>query len=283
MIKFRCGKCNHKIGVTEGYAGKRVKCPKCGVAVPVPDTGQQEEEIIEAQALPDGNHEHVVTPPPVPARVVDDEKSAADQLAALAGGALVSAPSSEPKRLDYACSRCRRLFAVDEVFSVNGAFFCAACLPSPREPAPAGNLALVDDRECRVCPACGEQILVTAKKCKHCGEWLVKHASVVSRPQTYRVSDAAPPRSYVTPAIVTLILYWIGFGIVGIIANFVYLSSANREWSRTGHAPEGRGCLVALLWCFVWIPLILCGLVVIGILLYALGGGNIQSLVPEAT
>ena len=24
------------------------------------------------------------------------------------------------------------------------------------------------------CPYCGQEILVTAKKCKHCGEWLEK-------------------------------------------------------------------------------------------------------------
>ena len=26
--------------------------------------------------------------------------------------------------------------------------------------------------ETQNCPYCGEQILITAKKCKHCGEWL---------------------------------------------------------------------------------------------------------------
>jgi len=30
--------------------------------------------------------------------------------------------------------------------------------------------------EMKNCPACGEEILATAKKCKHCGEWLDKSA-----------------------------------------------------------------------------------------------------------
>jgi len=29
-----------------------------------------------------------------------------------------------------------------------------------------------DNSEFKNCPNCGEQILITAKKCKHCGEWL---------------------------------------------------------------------------------------------------------------
>lgn len=28
------------------------------------------------------------------------------------------------------------------------------------------------DLQTKTCPFCGEEILVTAKKCKHCGEWL---------------------------------------------------------------------------------------------------------------
>ena len=31
--------------------------------------------------------------------------------------------------------------------------------------------------ETKNCPACGEEILATAKKCKHCGEWLDKSAA----------------------------------------------------------------------------------------------------------
>lgn len=36
MIKFRCKNCTQKIGVKDEYAGRRIKCPKCGQAVRIP-------------------------------------------------------------------------------------------------------------------------------------------------------------------------------------------------------------------------------------------------------
>ena len=69
-------------------------------------------------------------------------------------------------------------------------------------------------------------------------------------------------RDFTTPAIVTLVLYFVGFGLVGLIANVVYLNQAKRVEADTGEAPEGKGCLVALLWWFSWIPLVVFGLYV---------------------
>lgn len=37
MIKFRCGSCNQKLGVPDEYAGRRVKCTKCGEVTIVPE------------------------------------------------------------------------------------------------------------------------------------------------------------------------------------------------------------------------------------------------------
>lgn len=49
MIKFRCHKCNKKIGVQEGYAGCRVWCPRCGIPTTVPETGRGETNMENAK------------------------------------------------------------------------------------------------------------------------------------------------------------------------------------------------------------------------------------------
>jgi hypothetical protein len=49
---------------------------------------------------------------------------------------------------------------------------------------------MTDDREEIACPACGEFILATAKKCKHCGEWLDARATLTADQQ--RSGNPAP-------------------------------------------------------------------------------------------
>ena len=53
-------------------------------------------------------------------------------------------------------------------------------------------------------------------------------------------------RSFTTPAIITLVLY-IFLWIPGFIANIIYLLEANKVERLTGEAPEGKGCLVAMI------------------------------------
>ena len=51
--------------------------------------------------------------------------------------------------------------------------------------------------EMKKCPACAELILVEAKKCKHCGEWLGEPAAAlsrVSRPSNVTAVREMPPR-----------------------------------------------------------------------------------------
>ncbi len=56
MLKFRCDNCNKKIGVSEDYTGKLVKCPKCGKGVRVPDFYKEpvREEPSNENIWPDG-------------------------------------------------------------------------------------------------------------------------------------------------------------------------------------------------------------------------------------
>lgn len=71
-------------------------------------------------------------------------------------------------------------------------------------------------------------------------------------------------RSFTGSAVLTWILYYIGFYIIGFIANLVYLSKAKQIQQETGTAPSGKGCLTLLLFVHFWIPLIIIGLLVLG-------------------
>ena len=43
MIKFTCGSCGHKMGAPEKYAGKKVKCKKCGQITRIPEAQKAPE------------------------------------------------------------------------------------------------------------------------------------------------------------------------------------------------------------------------------------------------
>lgn len=99
--------------------------------------------------------------------------------------------------------------------------------------------------ETKTCPYCGEEILATAKKCKHCGEWLDKSAmpsSVTSaaRPQTSSdtaSSEQVKPKKqeFSNSEIATgcavgggmIILYW-GI-IIGVILFVLHITVPSRE------------------------------------------------------
>ena len=62
-------------------------------------------------------------------------------------------------------------------------------------------------------------------------------------------------KSYVGVAWLTLLLYYIGFYIIGLIVNLVYLSKAKQTMKITNTSPPGRGCLRFLLWTHLLIPI----------------------------
>ena len=62
------------------------------------------------------------------------------------------------------------------------------------------------------------------------------------QPPAYR-----PEKSYLAEAFITLILYYVGFFIVGLIANIIFLNKANED-ERNGLLVRNKGCLSALLW-----------------------------------
>jgi uncharacterized protein involved in cysteine biosynthesis len=76
---------------------------------------------------------------------------------------------------------------------------------------------------------------------------------------------AAAGRSFTSPAIITLILYFV-LWIPGLIANIVFWREAKRVEKLIGRSPEGLGCLTWMLVVFIGIP------VVVVILLMVTGG-----------
>ncbi len=60
-------------------------------------------------------------------------------------------------------------------------------------------------------------------------------------------------KSFTTPAVITLVLYVV-LWLPGLIANIVYWLEAKRVEEETGRAPDGKGCLVAMLWVLSIVP-----------------------------
>jgi hypothetical protein len=64
-------------------------------------------------------------------------------------------------------------------------------------------------------------------------------------------------KSYTLKAVLTLVLYYVGFYIVGLIVNLVFLSEANSDQRASGVSPSGKGCLIFLLIFHLIIPILL--------------------------
>ncbi len=65
------------------------------------------------------------------------------------------------------------------------------------------------------------------------------------QPQVVQV-QIQPETSYTTPAVLILILYWLGW-LPGFVANIIFLVLANGTKRRIGRRPDGYGCLIALM------------------------------------
>lgn len=62
----------------------------------------------------------------------------------------------------------------------------------------------------------------------------------------YERQRVAATRDYTTPAVITLILYFICW-LPGVIANVIYYLQARQDEALVGREPQGKGCLLALL------------------------------------
>ena len=146
------------------------------------------------------------------------------------------------------------------------------------------------------CTNCGTRNVAGSQFCAECGAPLIKPSV---DPPTFAPSPPEPPpptaeslyppplwvapppnpyptflveqRSFTTPAVITMALY-IVLWLPGLIANIIYLNEAKGIQRRSGRAPEGIGCLWALLIVFTILPVLgLCAFVGLAML-----GGSTQ-------
>jgi len=67
-------------------------------------------------------------------------------------------------------------------------------------------------------------------------------------------------RSFVGPAILSAALYWLGFYVVGLVVNLIYIGEARKLALQTGHAQSGSGCLWTILVVHLGLLLASCGI-----------------------
>lgn len=72
-------------------------------------------------------------------------------------------------------------------------------------------------------------------------------------------------KSYVGSAVLTFVLYYVGFYVVGLLCNLLFLSQAKETQRVSGNPPSGKGCLSFLLWTHLIIPIILIILFISGV------------------
>jgi hypothetical protein len=159
------------------------------------------------------------------------------------------------------------------------------------------------------CRNCGNLVFYKADKCPNCGEDPkrakskedlsidekqrglqklydegVRIKTGAPSIQTIRSSSnlsyipVTPEKSFTGKAILTLVLYYIGFWIGGFIANLIFLNESKREARRLGRSPDGAGCL-GILWFFhVTLPIIA---IIILMIISAITGLSIFGFISE--
>jgi hypothetical protein len=125
----------------------------------------------------------------------------------------------------------------------------------------------------KFCVACGGEIKVEAKKCRHCGVWADEEAKRIVEAARRLERPAPAPRSLVAAVFLSLFGYLL-FWVPGVVLNAYFLEEARRIRRRTGREPAGTGALRVVLWTLCVVPLILLG----SLLVLGLTGAVIVSL-----
>lgn len=158
----------------------------------------------------------------------------------------------------YDCRGCGRRLEV--LFYDDASRYATTALLTGAEATAPPAIQFLEGGEPRAkkfCPACGGEMKVEAKKCRHCGSWADEKAKDIVAAQ--RPGRVAPPPSFLMAATVTFLGYFT-FWFPGLILNTYFLDGARRVARETGREPAGLGLLRAMLIVFVYIPLALMGM-----------------------
>ena len=147
ITKFRCPKCDQKLGV-KAKPGQPIRCTKCNAVVKVP---------------------HAVTEAGVQQ---DPSKFSLMDLAELEGKSPEIPPLPNKWKRDS-----------------------SSAPPRDRQPGGAGGVFDVAPILMEDCPFCGEEILASASKCKHCGADLAAgHLEATPKPASPSFSSSFVPK-----------------------------------------------------------------------------------------
>jgi hypothetical protein len=164
----------------------------------------------------------------------------------------------------FDCRRCA--IRLEVLFYDDASRYATTATVAPGEPPPPILFLDADasPRARKYCPKCGGEMRVEARKCRHCGAWADEearrlHGAPGPRPE--------PPASLGAPALFTFLAYFL-FWVPGAVLNWHFLGEARKAKERTGQDPEGTVALRALIWLFVYLPLLTLALAT-GVLLVA--------------
>ena len=177
------------------------------------------------------------------------------------------APQSVPggwagERFDCRCGRRLEILFYDDASR-----YATSALVVPGEPEPPIRFLDGDGMDAtrarKFCPRCGGEMKVDAATCGRCG--------VRADEEAHRlVRAAAPPPSYVAPALLTLLGY-LFFWIPGAVLNLHFLSRARSE-AAGRPSPAGYDALRAMFWLCLVLPVSAVTAVVLGAVLFRFSG-----------
>jgi phage FluMu protein Com len=174
MIKLECAGCGKKFRVVVSAAGKRFKCPNCKSVgdIPSPAVSQTDSDGFDLDAL-----------------------------------AALEPTKGEGPSAPLVCSACGSAIEAGSVFNHHGKPVCLECvflfsksdatettsISSAAPPLLSTGPATHDIITTKDCAFCGEEIQSNAKKCKHCGEWLIDAPQVLASRPPQTIATAKVP------------------------------------------------------------------------------------------